>query len=243
MTRADDDGTLNVSALYSGVRPYGNPYPIQATRIQVISPDGQTRYAAVEAPLDFNGALLSQQSVTLSLPADIPALTPALVYIQPRTDNAITVKPLIVPLTLNRPAPATLPADAQPADAQFGPAIRLRGYTARYAEGQLRLALYWEASAAPSGDYQVFVHVLNADSEQVGGGDSAPVGGRYPTSQWRLNALIADERLISFAKPLPPGAYRVWLGLYRLPDGVRLPIGSAQGTIQDDRLLVYRFEG
>jgi hypothetical protein len=71
-------------------------------------------------------------------------------------------------------------------------------------------------------------------------GDSSPVDGLYPTSQWRLNTLIEDHRSLSLDAPLPAGEYRVLIGLYRLSDGARLPI-TPDARVSNDSVQVYEW--
>jgi tetratricopeptide (TPR) repeat protein len=233
------------SAYSSGYAPYGG-YPPQSVRLQLVSSDGKIysqkdvpgpaasgALAGVPAPVGINALL--------ALPPEVPPLAPALLYIQPRYNDAIAAVPLTVPLVLNRPPSAAIPKDAAPFQATFGDSIQLKAVSAQADAGQLHMTLYWQSDSPPPEDYQVFVHILDADGKPVGQADGAPVDNRYPTSQWKPGAVIADARTVQFETPLKPGEYRVWVGLYRLPDGARLPVAAGDAPTADNALPVDTF--
>jgi hypothetical protein len=242
-TRADER-ILTVCATYGNARPR-DTYPIQMWRIQVVSPDSETKYTEMDIPAEFLDGALVRVATDVTLPADIPELTSALVIIEPRYNDAVTTTPAILPIVLNRPESADIPIDAQSADLQFttelGRNIALQAYQAEYEANTLNLTLYWQTATPLPEDYQVFVHVLDANGQQVGGGDSAPVNNRYPTSHWRMGVTIADPRTITLDPPLPPGDYTVRIGLYRLPSGERLAITPVDERVQDNSVEVYAF--
>ncbi|MBN1639707.1 MAG: CotH kinase family protein [Anaerolineae bacterium] len=110
---------------------------------------------------------------------------------------------------------------------ELGDAIRLLGYevvTSTLAPGDdLELVLYWQAMANVEHDYSVFVHVLDQGGRLVAQGDSMPRGNVYPTGHWQVGPLVDDPRSIALPLDLPPGEYRVVVGMYDLDTGERLP--------------------
>lgn len=233
----EDAATLTVTAAFGSPTPHGT-YPVRTWRVEIIDPETATLYTSAETPAQFAEAALRRESITLPLPDDVPPLTPALVVITPLHNTTVTYPPALVPVTLNRPASATPPADAAPVGVTFGDAIRLESYTLSASAGQLDLTLYWQAGQPLTEDYQVFVHVLDASGEIIAQDDGAPVQGRYPTSRWRAGVTIADPHTIALPADLPAG-YHLRLGLYRLPEGTRLPISPAEGArIDGDSLLI-----
>ena len=58
----------------------------------------------------------------------------------------------------------------------------------------------------------------------VAGNDTQPLEGRYPTSLWAAGETIPDRHTLSLPADLPPGPYRLALGLYHQPTGERLPL-------------------
>ena len=57
--------------------------------------------------------------------------------------------------------------------------------------------------------------------------DGPPAEGRYPTSFWPPGTVIEDERVVAVPATTPPGSHGLRAGLYRVPDGARLPVSSA----------------
>jgi hypothetical protein len=214
-------------------------YDVNLWRVQVVSPDATMRYGLIESPATFYDAALTRTSITFDLPGDIPPLTPAQVYIEAMYDPAIILSRTTLDVVLNRPEAVVPDSSAVQADLTFGDAIILRSYAVSQDEDILDVILYWEASTPVTEDYQVFVHVMDEKGQPVLQGDSGPVDGRYPTSQWRLDTLIEDLHSLSLDPPLPTGEYRVLIGLYRLSDGTRLPISSDDASVTNDSLQVY----
>jgi tetratricopeptide (TPR) repeat protein len=239
-----DEQSIVFYAILGAPRPR-DAYPIRTWRIQVVSPDSTTKYAETEIPAELvDGAFIST-STSVRLPQDIPELTPALVIIEPRYNDAVTATPTIVPIVLNRPESAIIPPDATTQELQFDYGqivpITLQAYRVDQGKDQLNVDLYWQTDRLLAEDYQVFVHVVNADGEQVGGGDGAPVNNRYPTSQWRTGVTIFDPHTITFDSPLPPGEYSVRIGLYRLPSGERLSVSPVDDRVQDNSVSLSFF--
>ncbi len=122
-------------------------------------------------------------------------------------------------------------------DAQFGPAIALKGYTLEppaKAGDELRLTLYWQAAERVTGQYKVFIHVVDGSGRMVAQQDSLPASGAAPTQSWLAGEVIADEH--AFVLP-ESGLVRVLAGLYDPASGQRLPI-QAQGErpVESDAL-------
>jgi hypothetical protein len=78
--------------------------------------------------------------------------------------------------------------------------------------------LIWRADARPSGDYTVFVHLLDGAGKLVAQDDRPPRDGAYPTSLWEVGERVADEHALA----APPGRYRVVVGMYDPTTGRRL---------------------
>jgi hypothetical protein len=116
-----------------------------------------------------------------------------------------------------RPTPAGVHFSPPGADAD----IHLLGHSL-WGGDEVRLVLYWRASAALEEDYTVFVHSLDAEGQLIGQADGPPLAGRYPTSAWRPGEIVQDSRAV------PPGA-RYLVGLYDAATGGRLPARTAGG--------------
>ena len=105
----------------------------------------------------------------------------------------------------------------------------------------MSVSLYWQPETTPAEDYTVFVQLLNSANQVVAQGDGPPVAGHYPTSWWAPGETIADEHSMALPSDLIPGDYRLLVGLYRLGDGMRLPV-QADETLGQDALVLDRLE-
>ncbi len=139
-----------------------------------------------------------------------------------------------------RPAyarPPSFAADAplpNPVEIQFDYFARLRGYELSQSQIQpgqpLEVALYWEATGSPPGEYLFFLHLIDLETGAVvAQRDSHPGLGKFPTGLWQ----VGDRFVERVAIYLPDAAYSpsrlaVSVGLYA-PDSYRLPATDAAG--------------
>lgn len=127
-----------------------------------------------------------------------------------------------------------------PSGARFGDHLTLLGYTLQsetLAPGDiLQLTLFWQTDQLLGERYKVFVH-LYADpfAPPEAQQDGEPSGGLTPTDSWQPEQIYADNHGILLPADLPPGDYRLAIGLYHLFDATRLPI-TLSGTTGRDRL-------
>jgi hypothetical protein len=133
------------------------------------------------------------------------------------------------PLKLALPPLAEAPDGVQPQSARFGEVARLLGYRLTPQASGFALTLYWQAEQPDGVDYTVFVHLLDEDGQLVRGHDNQPVRGSYPTGIWEPGEVIPDEYGLD-TSDLPPGEYRLEIGLYVLATGERLPTFRPDGT-------------
>ncbi len=125
-------------------------------------------------------------------------------------------------------APPKSPPDIEhPLSVELADGISFRGYdlvpTDVESGDTVTVTLHWEAREAPSGDYQVFVHLLGGHPEPVAQGDGPPLLGDYPTSMWAAGETVADPHLLSVPHDLSAGEYRLLVGMYDLETMNRLP--------------------
>jgi mannosyltransferase len=153
-------------------------------------------------------------------------------------------------LTLGRvelvpwPLETALPPLEHPLGATFGepPQVELSGFNLEerlWSAGEsVPLALVWRALAPLDGNWDVLVHLVDAEGEIVAQADGAPAHGFRPTASWREGEVIVDERMLALPSDLPPGEYALWTGLYRPESWQRLEAHD-EGTRQpDDRVLL-----
>jgi len=89
-----------------------------------------------------------------------------------------------------------------------------------------QVTLFWTPLAPIPDDYTVFVHVRDAQGANVAQRDAQPLGGDYPTHQWRAGETVIDPYRIDLPAGLPPGEYRILVGMYRLETMERLPVAG-----------------
>ena len=108
----------------------------------------------------------------------------------------------------------------------FEQGIQLAGYafsSSTPAPGdELIVSLFWNPEERPSNDYTVFVQLLNSEDQIVSQGDGVPQDGHYPTSAWGPGEYFADDHRVLLPAEVPPGNYRVRIGLYEPVSGIRL---------------------
>ncbi|MEZ4644249.1 MAG: hypothetical protein R3E31_16205 [Chloroflexota bacterium] len=127
--------------------------------------------------------------------------------------------------------------------ATFADQITLQGYQltgALQAGTPLTLTLYWDAMRPLDANYTVFVHLLDANGQDITGHDSPPRNGTYPTQGWLPGYTIADEHSLFLPSDLPAGEYRLAVGLYVPETGVRLPAFTAAGVEQPNQTLILQ---
>lgn len=238
--RVNDEGTgIDVSAVSGS--PHIAPLPVLQWSVAITNADATDFYHAEVLPAQTIPTALTAWSVSLPLPEDREILEPGLVIVRALYHNRVVFADHYERIPLRLPPPAVLPESTTLTDWQFGENIGLAGFTESHDSNQMSLTLFWEANAPVPENYQLFVHILNESGELVDQDDRMPVQDRYPTRFWPVDRLIEDEHLLTYDAPLPPGAYRVALGLYRLEDLARLPVTPLDSAVQDDRLTLFSF--
>jgi hypothetical protein len=146
-----------------------------------------------------------------------------------------------------RVVPASdLPREAA-LDVSLADVVHLTGYaldtSMLYPGGTMTVTLSWRAPVSPVDNYVVFAHLLNEDGVLVAQRDDEPAGGRYPTSAWPAESTFVDGFPLELPADMPPGDYRLLVGMYRWPSLERLPVlgdvpGAENDTIELGRVRV-----
>ncbi len=177
----------------------------------------------------------------LRLPADLPPGRYRLdlgLYYPGQADRPLPVgggdRFPLVSLTVGEESAA--PSLASPLAITFGQELRLEGFTltTAEAEGAFRLWLFWQAVAPMARDYTIFVHVLDPTGEMVTQHDAPPGDRAFPTSTWLPGDTVPDPHPLR----VPPGEYRLVVGVYHQPSGERLPAADAAGQPLGDAVVL-----
>ena len=123
----------------------------------------------------------------------------------------------------------TPPPGLTAAAVTFADQIQLHSYAVEQSETELQLTIVWEALAGNLPDWTRFVHLLPlADGEPVAQNDSRPRYNSHPTSQWVAGEIAVDPLWLTLTA-VPPGRYRLAVGLYDRTTGERSTAVSADG--------------
>ena len=114
--------------------------------------------------------------------------------------------------------------------------ITLTGYTLTQSEEALDFTLFWQADTGAARPYTVFTQLLNEQNEIIAQQDNWPVNGRWPPTCWAGGETVADSYRLPLPPDLPPGQYRLIVGLYDAATGARLLAEDGQ-----DAALIWQF--
>jgi len=137
--------------------------------------------------------------------------------------------------------PASLPSYATPRDERFDDGIVLAAIegpraTIRVGEPP-RIVLYWRAEQRPTRDWTVFAHLVDERGVVRGQLDAPPHCGDSPTSTWTPGRLLRDDVWVIPQRSIPPGPYRIVVGLYD-PASAARSLVNGQEAIEVARLTV-----
>ncbi|MGI5914827.1 MAG: ArnT family glycosyltransferase [Anaerolineae bacterium] len=124
-----------------------------------------------------------------------------------------------------RIAPADLPESMHPVEITYydsggNDLITLRGYEILTPElfpgDELHLRLYWQAHTPPEQNYVLGIQLVNPDERRVGGLDTHPGMGLYPTSRWKPGEVLVDDYFVPVSDQVEgPIAAALRVGLYQ----------------------------
>ena len=148
--------------------------------------------------------------------------------------------PILTQLILDAPAAARQPS--HPLDANLDNHVRLVGFDAQTENLQpgqeWPVTLYWHSQGPLDKDYTVFVHLVDGNGVTVAQGDGPPLQQFYPTSAWVAGEILNDPHSVALPQDIPPGQYRLFVGLYDPVSGYRLPVLDQADNMQDNQVLV-----
>ncbi len=157
---------------------------------------------------------------------------------QPVSDK-LFIGPLRIPPLA--PSQAEL-GDAHPIRVTFADTFSLVGYYLDETEASpgesVSISLFWRSNKASNKNYTVFLHLLDKSGRVVSQVDAQPHAGTFPTSLWESGQRIRDDHVLYVPPNLPPGEYRIELGLYEYPSMTRLRAVGADGKSLGNRILL-----
>jgi hypothetical protein len=110
------------------------------------------------------------------------------------------------------------------------------------AGGTLHLTLTWRALTAPRDSATVFIHLIDGAGRPVAGWDYTPLGGSAPTylwfPKWLPRQTFVDPYRLALPRDLPPGDYRLEVGMYGMTSHRRLPVVGVSGDLAGDRVIL-----
>ena len=126
---------------------------------------------------------------------------------------------------------------AHPLHVRWGDVILLRGYELQDSVESLELTLYWEVQRKMDVSYKVFVHLIDLTTGIIVVQDDAvPRRWAYPTTRWERDEVVEDTVSLPLNE-VPPGQYRLVIGLYDQATGERLPAYSADDEHYPDDVV------
>lgn len=93
---------------------------------------------------------------------------------------------------------------------------------------KLPLTLYWKALQHVPHNYRVFVHLIGPDGLLWGQSDKWNPAD-YPISRWPSDRYVWDEHNAALNPAIPPGAYKIYVGLWDGDTGARVPVVDERG--------------
>ncbi len=108
----------------------------------------------------------------------------------------------------------------------------------------IQVWLDWQALQQPLDNYKVFVHLITA-GEQLAAPPAdfyTPLGGAFPTHlwipKWIEGQRASDPYTLALPPDLPPGEYRIQVGLYGLTSNRRVYVIGRDGSLGGDRIIL-----
>ncbi|GIK36695.1 MAG: hypothetical protein BroJett011_05280 [Chloroflexota bacterium] len=217
---------------------------------------GATNYTPGDATTEsvlptfhWDNARYVRDEYDLTVPPDTPPLAYALRVGLIDPDQGGRLLPLangsgdtaqLTVINVTAPAGGTSPlAESLEASFQAGSAaIHLTGFELDPpAQDRLDFRLAWRTDQAPPADYTVFAQLLDLENNLAASYDRPPLDGAYPTSTWLSGQTIIDPRYIPLQN-VPPGEYRLIVGLYNPASQQRLLTVSGADFVELTRVTV-----
>jgi len=86
----------------------------------------------------------------------------------------------------------------------------------------LHLTLFWQAAHRPGGDIALVLQLRDEKGTLGLERRGQPTEGQHPAHQWTANEIVRDQHNLPLPSDLPPGRYRMYLSVQRLPGGQQI---------------------
>ncbi|MCS6802778.1 MAG: hypothetical protein RMM58_00380 [Chloroflexota bacterium] len=148
---------------------------------------------------------------------------------------ALALVALVAVLNALQPIPLAALSRGDPVLAVFGDRVVLLASHRDPPAAPRTITVDWQALADGVEDYRVRLRLLDRDGAPVVERDFVPLNGVRPTGGWVKGEVIRDT--LPLPGGLPPGSYRVGIGLVRA-NGERLPVRDQQGGRPADEVIL-----
>ena len=160
-------------------------------------------------------------------------------WVSPQGKDTLILGPVEIP---RREIPTIESLDIEhPLKGNLGGKIQLLGYNLesgfRPGDG-IHLTLFWQCLEKMNQDYTVFTHLIDEENKIWTQKDNQPVDGFYATTRWEKGEIVRDQYDLFIPPDVPPGEYRLEVGMYLAETGERLPVVDPPTGQSADRVLV-----
>jgi 4-amino-4-deoxy-L-arabinose transferase-like glycosyltransferase len=98
------------------------------------------------------------------------------------------------------------------------------------------LTLIWHALGRQNRNWTVFVHLVDTQEQIVAEDNRPPQDDAFPMLQWVAGDWVEDRHPLALPANLPPGEYRIRVGLFFPRTERRAGVYSKRGTLRGDYL-------
>lgn len=216
--------------LRSDTWPWGSP--TSEWMLNDIWPDGHEFVVPIDANSGYYKILLSFYD---------PDTLDFLYATDAQSGVAIGEEMLINYLVIENPdKPFTVPASPLIEPVTYGADIQLRDIEITADQNthnqRVNIHLFWQTQRLVSEDYTVFVHLINPNGDIIAQTDQQPLKGFIPTSLWRINEVIADQKSLILPTNVSLEQHKFHIGLYEFETKERLMV--QQNDYQDSNVVV-----
>jgi hypothetical protein len=106
----------------------------------------------------------------------------------------------------------------------LGPGVAERGVQPG---GVLQVSVDWRAITSLHGSYASYVHLVDDSGKLLAGRDEPATGTGQPTTAWAVEKPIVDNLRLPLPADMPPGRYRLVVGMYANDGSTLTPLMPA----------------